>query len=117
MLNYSGKHELSFAHQGHYYIYKNMNLVSKYFHEIFINNQLLVDRVSCSIREGEKTSLAPELENLGLIADTRSETMYKLRISVISLTSWNLCEDWGNVNELLKLESIIYTNASYQSKA
>lgn len=65
MLNYSGKHKLSFAHQGHYYIYKNMNLVSKYFHEIFINNQLLVDRISYNIRKGEKNITFPRIRKPG----------------------------------------------------
>lgn len=54
-----------------------MNLVSGYFHEIFINNQLLSDRDSCSTREGQKTSLVPEIENLSLNADAGSETTQK----------------------------------------
>lgn len=49
--------------------------MSGYFHEIFINKQLLRNGSATAQRKWGETSLALEIENPGLIADVERETM------------------------------------------
>ena len=78
MLHYSGEHKLSYAQEGHCYIYKNIRI---YCLDIFTKS---LSTTSCWLtgqlwHKGRgKISLAPELEKLDVTADTRSETMCKL---------------------------------------
>lgn len=92
--------------------------MSGYFHEIFINKQLLSNGVSHSTK-WEETSLALEIENPGLIADVGHETMCQLnpKFQFFSLwVSWNCSKDWENTNGSPELERITFQMSGIKGK-
>lgn len=76
-----------------------MNAVSRYFHEIFINNQLLskspttkLNSIEVAVAQGRGKSHLSQKENLCLTTDAGSETMSKYSTLWISFLLSSLLE-------------------------
>lgn len=102
---------------------KTCDSVSRWFHELLINNQPLSSnkgQLRHQRKRGENTT-CPETEKPRFDADAGLRPCAAhsaFWISVLStLASWNCRGEWENGSDFSRLESITQVKAGYQSKA